>query len=338
MSAKGAGQSYTQFLVDEYTASRHNAGLSTSSAANHGSTSCAGISLRCMSTWTTQELRKRGIGKRKQARMVADGTLHRVHRGIYISGRASAHNIARALTQSLADVALAGRSATQLHLGHTLTFPLELEGPRTIRGKHFVVRHTQRHTTQVKDGIKVVEPLWAAQRSTYEQKWLLEQYYQGRRGIEKLERDIVRMKRLSMQLRSILKRCCIGADSVAEKILAEELRRGGFHVQHNALLAGYRYDLWLKKQGILIEIDGFEVHSDAKSFVKDRWKSNDGASLGCVVLRFSADCVRFHLKQVVAKVKEVALWIRQGRPRRDVSGVKGNPVFNWHECVRSAFS
>src|SRR5699024_4844794 len=76
VSAKGAGQSYTQFLVDEYTASRHNAGLSTSSAANHGSTSCAGISLRCMSTWTTQELRKRGIGKRKQARMVADGTLH----------------------------------------------------------------------------------------------------------------------------------------------------------------------------------------------------------------------------------------------------------------------
>src|SRR5699024_8602098 len=95
VSAKGAGPSYTQFLVDEYTASHNNAGLSTSPAANHGSTSCAGISLRCMSTWTTQELRKRGIGKRKQARMVADGTLHRVHRGIYISGRASAHNIAR---------------------------------------------------------------------------------------------------------------------------------------------------------------------------------------------------------------------------------------------------
>src|SRR5699024_130952 len=122
VSAKGAGQSYTQFLVDEYTASRHNAGLSTSSAANHGSTSCAGISLRCMSTWTTQELRKRGIGKRKQARRGAGGTLPRVHRGIYTTGRASAHNIARARTQSLAAVPLAGPSPTQLHFGHTLPF------------------------------------------------------------------------------------------------------------------------------------------------------------------------------------------------------------------------
>ena len=290
------------------------------------------------SIWTTQELRKRGIGRRKQARMVADGTLHRVHRGIYVSGKVSAHKIARALTQTLAGVALAGHSATQLHLGQSLTFPMELEGPRTIRGENFTVRHTRRYSTQVKDGIKVVEPLWAANRSRYEQEWLLEQHYRGRRGIDKLKRDIGRMKRLTMQLRSVLKRCCIGADSVAEKKLATELRRVGFQVQHNVLFAGYRYDLWLQKLGILIEVDGYEVHSDAKSFVKDRWKSNDGASLGCVVLRFSADCVNYHLKQVVAKVKEIAQWIRQGRPRRDEVGIQGNPVFNWHECVRSTFS
>ena len=177
--------------------------------------------------------------------MVDDGTLHRVHRGIYISGRVSARNVARALTQSLSDVALAGHSATQLHLGHTLTFPLELEGPRTIRGENFTVRHTRRQTTQFKDGIKLVEPLWAARRSPYEQEWLLEQCYRGRSGIDKLKRDVGRMKRLTMQLRSVLKRCCIGADSVAEKKLATELRRVGFQVQHNVLFAGYRYDLWL---------------------------------------------------------------------------------------------
>lgn len=301
-------------------------------------TDTKGTNTQSGSIWTTQELRKRGIGRRKQAHMVEDGTLHRVHRGIYISGRVSARNVARALTQSLADVALAGHSATQLHLGHTLTFPLELEGPRTIRGENFTVRHTRRHTTQFKDSIKVVEPLWAANRSRYEQEWLLEECYRGRSGIDKLKRDVGRMKRLTMQLRSVLKRCCIGADSVAEKKLATELRRVGFQVQHNVLFAGYRYDLWLQKLGILIEVDGYEVHSDAKSFVKDRWKSNDGASLGCVVLRFSADCVHYHLKQVVAKVKEIAQWIRQGRPRRDEVGIQGNPVFNWHECVRSTFS
>src|SRR5699024_6206874 len=186
----------------------------------------------------------------------------------------------------------------------TLTFPLELEGPRTIRGENFTVRHTRRQTTQFKDGIRLVAPLWAARRSPYEQEWLLEQCYRGRSGSDELKRDVGRRKRLTMQLRSVVERCCIGADDIAEKKLATELRRVGFQVQHNVLFAGYRYDLWLRKLGILIEVDGYEVHSDAKSFVKDRWKSNDGASLGCVVLRFSADCVHYHLKQVVAKVKE----------------------------------
>lgn len=290
-----------------------------------------------MGIWTTQALRARGIGRRKQARMVADGELHRVHRGIYVDGKATPDSFARALTQSLADVALTGHSATQKHLGQKLTFPLELEGPRTTRGKKFQVKHTRRHTTQVIDGVRVVEPLWAASTSKYERGWLLERYYQGHRGIEKLRRDVERMRRVPRHLREFLKRCSIGADSVAEKILADELRRAGFQVQHNVLFAGYRYDLWLKKLGILIEVDGYEVHSDAKNFVKDRWKSNDGAGLGCVVLRFSAECVRFHLKQVVAKVQEIALWIRQGRPRRDEVGVKGNPVFNWHEGVRGVF-
>ncbi|SLM90070.1 hypothetical protein CZ765_06790 [Corynebacterium casei] len=322
----------------DVSAKRANSGgLSTGCAARGGLGLRSGDSVRAMGMWTTQALRARGIGRRKQARMVADGELHRVHRGIYVDGKATADSFARALTHSLADVALAGHSATQKHLGQKLTFPLELEGPRTIRGEKFQVKHTRRQTTQVVDGVRVVEPLWAARQSKYERGWLLERYYQGHRGIDKLRRDVERMRRVPRQLREFLTRCSIGADSVAEKILAEELRRVGFQVQHNVPFAGYRYDLWLKKLGILIEVDGYEVHSDAKSFVKDRWKSNDGAGLGCVVLRFSAECVRFHLKQVVAKVKEIALWIRQGRPRRDEVGVKGNPVFNWHEGVRGVF-
>ena len=119
----------------------------------------SGDSVRSMGIWTTQALRARGIGRRKQARMVADGELHRVHRGIYVDGKATPDSFARALTQSLADVALTGYSATQKHLGQKLTFPLELEGPRTIRGKKFQVKHTRRHTTQVIDGVRVVEPL-----------------------------------------------------------------------------------------------------------------------------------------------------------------------------------
>lgn len=114
--------------------------------------------------------------------MVADGELHRVHRGIYVDGKATPDSFARALTQSLADVALTGHSATQKHLGQKLTFPLELEGPRTIRGKKFQVKHTRRHTTQVIDGVRVVEPLWAASTSKYERGWLLERYYRHRKA------------------------------------------------------------------------------------------------------------------------------------------------------------
>lgn len=290
-----------------------------------------------MTTWTTKMLRAEGIGRRKQARMVRDGELHKVHRGIYVDGKASAENFARALTQSLANVALAGHSATQKHLGQTLTFPLELEGPRTIKGTNFHVRHTRRATTQIVDDIRVVEPLWAARRSNYERRWLLERCYEGHRGIDKLKCDLAKMKRATGALREALKSYSIGADSVAEKDLANALRRAGFRVQHNVLLAGYRFDLCLEKLGILIEVDGIEVHSNSKSFVSDRWKSNDGAALGYVVLRFSADCIRYHLKQVMAKIQEIALWIRQGRPRRDKTNIRSNPVFNWHEFVRGHF-
>ena len=291
-----------------------------------------------MTCWTTSALRARGIGRRKQSKLVANGQLHKVHRGIYVDGKPTAENFAMALTQSLANVALSGHSAIQKHLGQTLTFPLELEGPRTISGEKFQVKHTRRETTQVIDGVRVVEPLWAARSSAYEQTWLLERYYQGHQGIDRLRRDLGRMKRASTRLRRVLKGCSIGADSVAEKDLAAARRRVGYRVQHNTQLAGYRFDLWLKKLGILIEVDGYEVHNNSKSFVSDRWKSNDGAALGCVVLRFSADCIRYHLKQVLDKIEEIAQWIRRGRPRRDKIGVKANPVFNWHECVRGIFN
>lgn len=284
--------------------------------------------------WTTRQLRARGIGKRRQATLVASGKLHRVHRGIYVEGKPTAENFARALTSTLAGVALTGRSATQVHLKQTLSFPLELAGPRTIRGANFKVRHSRKQPTQTIAGIRVVEPLWAARSSRYERTWLLEQRYRGHEGPGRLRADLARMRRVPKALREVLKGCSIGADSNAEKDLAAALRRAGFQIEHNARLAGYRFDLWLKKLGILIEVDGIEVHSNAKSFVSDRWKSNDGLALGCVVLRFSADCICYHLKQVVRKVQEIAAWIRSGRPRKDGTEFAGNPVFNWHECVR----
>ncbi|MDD7581449.1 hypothetical protein ACEE23_03690 [Corynebacterium sp. 32222D000AT] len=113
-----------------------------------------------MAMWTTARLREEGIGKRRIRTLLAEGRLFRIHRGVYTDQQPSAHEVATCLLAAYPRAALAGRSAIEVHCGLPLSFPLTLEGPRTIVGENFRVVHSRLRSKQQVNGFRVVEPLW----------------------------------------------------------------------------------------------------------------------------------------------------------------------------------
>lgn len=274
-------------------------------------------------------LKKRGVGKRGIARRVAEGTLHRVHRGIFVDGKADAEAVARALVLGLARIAFTGKTASEIHLGKRLTFPLEAEGPRTIAGPGFQITRSRLRAVTQRGIWPVVEPLWAARKLPGASDAMLERCYRGKDGPRRLERDKKRMRRVPASVHAAIGRCAIGADSPPEITVSRRLKSAGQKVLHNQLIAGYLFDLRLGK--VLVEIDGYTHHSDHRSFVKDRLKANAATLAGYTVLRFSADCVRYHLEQVIAQIVCAVEIRRRVKPQLPFSA--RSPAWLWHACL-----
>ena len=116
-----------------------------------------------MGEWTTAELRGQGLSKDAIRRKVREGKLFRVHRGIY-TDEWTPWAVARALAHGLSRIHFTGKTAQEIYLGRQLTFPLEAEGPRTLKGKNFRVSHSRLQATHKVNGLPVVQPLWAARR------------------------------------------------------------------------------------------------------------------------------------------------------------------------------
>ena len=95
-----------------------------------------------MGEWTTAELREQGLSKEAIRRKVREGKLYRVHRGIYTDSWTPLA-VARTLAHGLSRIHFTGKTAQEIYLGRQLTFPLEAEGPRTLKGKCFRVSHSR---------------------------------------------------------------------------------------------------------------------------------------------------------------------------------------------------
>ena len=282
-----------------------------------------------MAMWTTARLREEGIGKRRIRTLLAEGQLFRIHRGVYTDQRPSAREVAACLLAAYPRAVLAGRSAIEVHCGVPLTFPLTLEGPRTIVGENFRVVHSRMCSAEVVDGLRVVEPLWAARRCPERSHPMLEAHYHGKNGRAQLAKDRRRMGRIPRDLRACLRECAIGTDSLRERELARELRKQGIYPIHNSVVAGYRFDLELRRWKILIEVDGYTYHSQHRNFILDRMKSNAGQNHGYLVLRFTGDCIRFNLPSVINQIRD-AIRRRTRRHPGQMTYVSREPAWKWH--------
>lgn len=281
-----------------------------------------------MKAWTTAELREQGLSKEAIRRKLRAGTLFRVHRGIY-SDEWSPLAVARALAHGLSRIHFTGKTAQEIHLGRKLTFPLEAEGPRTLKGKNFRVTHSHLAATTKVNGLPVVQVLWAARRIAANCKQLLEEYYRGKTGPERLDNDRRRMRRVPRRLKETIRRTPIGADSVPERQLSRKLSADGIFPEHNAPIAGYRFDL--KIGNLIVEVDGWEHHKHSRAFQADRSKQNAAVAHGYTVLRFTADDIRYHLDDAVLLIKTMLERLKGRNPT--LPAVVTQPYWTWHLCM-----
>lgn len=281
-----------------------------------------------MGAWTTAQLHEQGLGKDAIRRRVRAGKLHRVHRGIY-TDEWSPLAVAKALVHGLSRIHFTGKTAQEIHLDRPLTFPLEAEGPRTLRGKNFRVSHSRLKATSLVKGLPVVQVLWAARKIARACSPLLEEFYRGEKGPGRLERDRKRMGRTPRALKETIRISAIGADSPPERKVSRALRAEGIFPVHNALVCGYRFDLLMGK--LIVEIDGWTYHSHSVAFQADRSKQNAATAHGYTVLRFTADDVTHHLDQVILLIKATRDLLKGRKPQLPISATQ--PYWRWHLCV-----
>ena len=269
-----------------------------------------------MGEWTTAELRGRGLSKDAIRRKVREGKLYRVHRGIY-TDEWTPWAVARALAHGLSRIHFTGKTAQEIYLGRQLTFPLEAEGPRTLKGKNFHISHSRLRATCKVAGLPVVQPLWAARKISRACGPLLEEHYRGKHGPSRLERDRRRMRRVPKPLKDTIRHAVIGADSPPERTLSRQLRAEGIYPEHNVLIAGYRFDLRIGK--LVVEVDGWKYHKHSDAFQADRSKQNAAVAHGYTVLRFTADDIIHHLSQAVLLIKATLEVLKGGTPQLPTS-------------------
>lgn len=283
-----------------------------------------------MKAWTTAELREMGLSKEAIRRKLRAGKLFRVHRGIY-SDEWSPLAVAKALAHGLSRIHFTGKSAQEIHLGRNLTFPLEAEGPRTLKGKTFRVSHSRLSATTKVNGLPVVQVLWAARRIADTCGKLLEVHYRGKAGPERLDNDRRRMRRIPRRLKEAIRHTPIGADSVPERQLSRRLRAEGIFPKHNVLIAGYRFDLKIGK--LIIEVDGWEYHKHGRAFQADRTKQNAAVAHGYTVLRFTADDIRYHLDDAFLLIKATLELLKGRNPKLPSAATQ--PYWTWHLCMQT---
>lgn len=276
-----------------------------------------------------------GVSRNQVRRLVAEGQMFRVERGVFTTSKPEGTLLLQALLLRRPHLIFTGRTAIELLTDAPLTRPIVgivRPGDSNHSTPLLTVKRRRHCPFREHEGLNIALPAVAvadALGEVGEDKLLdfLESSYATRKGKQKLEQDLRGFARMPGKLKSLLSHAAIGADSVPEKQVFRELRRRGLQVVQNQQIGAYFLDGVLEKAKIIVEIDGFAFHSAEfqDTFVRDRWKQNLAMRQGYRVLRYSGSCVMYHLDKVVEQI--VAAADGDPTPLRSES----RAVWEWHE-------
>ena len=230
----------------------------------------------------------------------------------------------------------------QYLLGEPITLPVHVAvaRPRNLHGTEFVIPHRiPASTPWLYRGAHFPEASYFLSHCADDELAVryLEKEFCGKDGHRLLEQQCTGY--LSGQARRLIGRAAIGTDSAAERRLVYLLREAGLKVTSNAKIGDYFWDIVLEKEGIAIEVDGYEYHHGSRenhrAFLHDRWKANNAATRGYLVLRYAAQCVQNVPDEIVEQVIGAAQK-RRGWKADVTPQTQGNTgVWLWHPFYNS---
>lgn len=170
---------------------------------------------------------------------------------------------------------------------------------------------------------------------------LFEKFYNGRLGLECLERDFKMLRPRQLRLAVPFTRCVAvaGAESSLEIKCVLALRKAGFSPTTQVSAGEYRWDMGLLELGVLIDVDGERYHfENAAAFYLDRWKTTDAQLEGWIAMRICGACFDSHFDQVIARLRQIsgtaAKKRRKRGPAEEPSALaKVEPAWKWHSRV-----
>ncbi|AIU31781.1 Hypothetical protein CulFRC11_0180 [Corynebacterium ramonii] len=233
---------------------------------------------------------------------VLKNKLHKIGAGIYWEGVPDPAELLRELTWQ--GMMITGPTQLHVYKEQPVTFPLHVATTRGVKSTRFVRFHRVRSTDSYGYmGLCLHSAVFAVAYMEDEAAIeLLEEAYKGKNGLERLENTT---RKLPNRTRRLIAQAAVGTDSPAEKNLIYALRGAGLQCTNNVLIGDYRWDI--KVGNVLIEVDGYAHHGlmaeNRTQFRIDRWKANDAALRGFIVLRYSARCVFDHERIIVEQIK-----------------------------------
>ena len=253
-------------------------------------TPLARLAARQHGTVSTRQLRRLGYTERMVARLVAQGWLHRLHRGVYAVGHRRLSVKGRWMAAVLAcgpDAVLSHRAAAALHELRTTPGMIDVTVP-----KHRHVPGLRCHRSRclrppdrtVIDGIPVTSLhrtlldmaslerdqrlrslLEAAQRRELLRPTQLDELIARSRG----HRGAMPLKRALDELHGEAP----WTQSALEQRFLELIREAGFpDPQTNVVVDGVVVDCFWPRHNLVVELDGYAFHRSRRSFEEDRRK------------------------------------------------------------------
>ncbi|MEX1141625.1 MAG: type IV toxin-antitoxin system AbiEi family antitoxin domain-containing protein [Thermoleophilaceae bacterium] len=251
------------------------------------------------------QLRAAGLGRGAIANRVANGRLHRLHRGVYLVGHPAPAPLAREVAAVLAcgpGAVLSHRSAAALWRllpGEGRDVDVTVMGRR--RGRHAGVRvHRPRHLDESATCLRDLIPATTAARTLLDLAEVVDEHrleraineaFVLRLTTERKLRELLGVspgRRGTRTLREALDRAAGPSltRSEAEARLLELLHAGRLpSPETNVTVGGYEVDVLWRDERLVLEVDGYAFHGTRAAFERDRERDARLQALGFRVVR-----------------------------------------------------
>nr|WP_223934196.1 type IV toxin-antitoxin system AbiEi family antitoxin domain-containing protein [Arthrobacter sp. StoSoilB5] len=261
---------------------------------------------------TTGALERAGFPRRAVERAVLDGTILRLHRGVYVSKDADLEIVAA----FRANGRLTCISAARFYRLWTLSVPEQLHlSCGTGRPRHRVVHHGDcLHPVHPYLPVAgVADVLLHALRCRPELEAVV--LVQSAVSQALLTTDFLRSKlpgNRNGKLRAILDLVLPRADSLLEVLAHTHFVRAGLRVRMHVELPGVGEVDCLINECLIVELDG-RTHLEGKQVRKDQYRNNAGVRGGLLTLHYYYVDVVHHPQRMVEEVLTVLLNREVGR-------------------------